>query len=199
MTRTALTGIALAVLSLAPGPLWAHAPIEGLGGFYNGLLHPILVPSQLLLLIATGLFYGQQGASANQPAIAAFAAAALIGLGIAWFAGELGIEMALLAATIVISVLVASSPRLPLYLTSVILALAGLALGIDSAQDALAGKERFGSLLGSGISIYLIFLFVMGWSDFDHGRHWQKIGVRIIGSWVAASALMMLAFSLSGR
>jgi hydrogenase/urease accessory protein HupE len=186
-------------LLAAAQPAWSHAPIEGLGGFYNGMLHPILVPSQLLLLIAAGMLFGQQGASANQPAIAAFAGATILGLITAWFIGEPGIEMIVLMIALIISVMVAASLRLSLTICAVILALAGFMLGIDSAQDALLGKDRFGSLLGSGISIYLIFLFVMGWADANHDRAWQKIGVRIIGSWIAASSLLMLAFSLSAR
>jgi len=186
-------------LLTAAQPAWSHAPIEGLGGFYNGMLHPILVPSQLLLLIAAGMLFGQQGASANQPAIAAFASATLAGLIAAWFVGEPGIESFVLIIALLISVMVAASLRLSLTICAAILAVAGFMLGIDSSQDALLGTDRFGSLLGSGISIYLIFLFVMGWADSDHDRDWQKIGVRIIGSWIAASSLLMLAFSLSAR
>ncbi len=188
----------LLVLALVPIQALAHAPIAGLGSFYNGMLHPLLVPSHALLLVAAGMFFGQQGVTDNEPALATFAIAVLIGLTIAFFAGDLGIESALLVAAVVIGVVVAASPGLNLYWCSGILAIVGLLIGIDSAQETLTGKERFGSLLGSGISIYFLMLFVMGWSD-TKDRQWQKIGVRIIGSWIAASSLMMLAFTFSTK
>lgn len=186
----------LFLLALAPIPVLAHAPIAGLGSFYNGILHPLLVPSHALLLVAAGVFFGQQGITDNEPALLAFAVAVLIGLTVAFFVGDLGIESALLVAGCAIGVVVAASPKLSLYWCVLVLSIAGLLVGVDSAQETLTGKERFGSLLGSGISIYFVLLFVMGWAD-AKDRQWQKIGVRIIGSWVAASSLMMLAFTFS--
>lgn len=183
---------------LIPAPALAHAPIAGLGSFYNGLLHPLLVPSHALLLVAAGMFFGQQGIHDNESALLAFAAAVIIGLSLSFFAGDLGIETALLVIASIIGVVVAISPRLNRYWCAAILFIVGLVLGIDSAQQTQVGKERFGSLLGSGISIYFVLLFVMGWAD-AKDRQWHKIAVRIVGSWVSASAFMMLAFTFSAN
>src|SRR5262249_51635723 len=38
----------------------AHAPFEGGGGFYGGVLHPLFVPAHLLAILGTGLLVGQQ-------------------------------------------------------------------------------------------------------------------------------------------
>ena len=52
------------LLLLAPGLAVAHSPMQGIGNFYGGILHPILVPSHLLALLSLGLLIGQSGVSA---------------------------------------------------------------------------------------------------------------------------------------
>jgi hypothetical protein len=68
---------------------------------------------------------------------------------------------------------------------------------MDSAQDALSGKEKLVSLLGSGLALYLLFLYPMALADVFNKKPWQMIGVRVIGSWIAASSLLVLALSYS--
>jgi hypothetical protein len=60
----------------------------------------------------------------------------------------------------------------------------------------LTGKAKFFSLLGSGLGICFLFLYPLAFADYFGDRNWQKIGVRIVGSWVAASAILVLALSL---
>ena len=45
---------------ISAAPAQAHVPIEGVGGFYGGLLHPILVPAHALALLALGIFIGRR-------------------------------------------------------------------------------------------------------------------------------------------
>jgi hypothetical protein len=37
---------------------------------------------------------------------------------------------------------------------------------------------------------------VIGWGDY-FTRDWQKIGIRVIGSWIATSALLVFTLSLN--
>ena len=120
---------------LLPETSLAHSPIQGIGNFYNGLLHPVLVPAHLLLLIALGLFLGQQGIKRVELALGVFAAATLAGLVLAWFSIGAGIEILVLALSAAIGLLVAISLHVPLIWCVVIALLAGLLLGIDSAQE----------------------------------------------------------------
>ena len=53
-----------ALLLLAPGVALAHGPMPGVGSFYGGLLHPVMVPSHLITLVALGLLIGQRGLGA---------------------------------------------------------------------------------------------------------------------------------------
>src|SRR5262245_34839527 len=46
-------------LSLVAQPASAHLPIGNVGGFYGGLLHPILVVPRAMGLVALGLLIGR--------------------------------------------------------------------------------------------------------------------------------------------
>lgn len=53
-------GLALgtALAGSAPGPALAHGSAKGLGAFWNGVVHPVVEPVQLLALLALGLWLG---------------------------------------------------------------------------------------------------------------------------------------------
>jgi hypothetical protein len=53
------------------------------------------------------------------------------------------------------------------------------------------------SLLGSGIALYLLTLYAMVFAEYFSRHAWQRIGLWVIGSWVAAAALLVLALRLS--
>jgi len=186
------------MLALAvPEPVLAHSPIKGIGNFYNGLLHPLFVPAHLLLLIALGLFIGQKGMYENRAAFAVFLVTTAIGLIGAWFSVGGEMDIVLLSAAAIIGLLLASNLSIGLYFSAIIAALVGLLVGIDSAQETLSGTVKLVTLFGSGVGINLLLLYSMGFADYFNKKPWQKIGVRVIGSWVAASSLLVLALSYS--
>lgn len=189
--------VACLPLLLVSEAAMAHSPIQGIGNFYNGVLHPLMVPAHLLLLVAAGLFWGQQGHKAVKTALAVFAVATVVGLTAAWFSVAIQSEVLILVLSAFIGLLVAIAPKVGLFWCGVIALLAGFFLGIDSAQEELYGEDKFVTLFGSGIAIYFLVLYPVAVADYLNKKPWQKIGVRVIGSWVAASALLVLALSLS--
>jgi hydrogenase/urease accessory protein HupE len=193
------SGKALVFLALLAIPQLglAHSPIEGIDNFYSGLLHPVFVPAHLLLLISLGLFIGQRGVKENELAILVFLIAVGVGLMAAWFSVGGDIEIFILIGAAFIGILIVASFTVNRYWCALIATLAGLLLGMDSAQDALSGKEKLVSLLGSGLALYLLFLYPMALADVFNKKPWQMIGVRVIGSWIAASSLLVLALSYS--
>jgi len=184
---------------VASEPVLAHSPIKGIGNFYNGLLHPILVPAHLLLLVAVGIFLGQQEPKKTELTLGIFAFATIAGLTAAWFSIGSELETFVLVLSATIGLLIAISPQISLLWYAVVALLAGFFLGIDSAQTELSGKEKFVTLFGSGVAIYFLSLYPVALTDSFNKKPWQKIAIRIIGSWVAASSLLVLALSLSGK
>jgi hydrogenase/urease accessory protein HupE len=179
-----------------PTTAFAHVPFAGLNDLYNGILHPLVVPAHLLVLTAVGLFLGKQGTRVEAPTLLVFSLFTLGGLVTTLFiSGGIG-EKKLLAAAALVGLLVAANLRVPMVLCLLVAASAGFLLGLDSYQEVMAGKAKFFSLLGSGLGICFLFSYALAFADYFGDRNWQKIGVRIVGSWVAASAILVLALSI---
>lgn len=196
MTRRSL--VLCAALGLLPGLTWAHSPIKGLDNFYAGLLHPVFVPAHLLSILVLGVLLGQQGAQRVQVAIVACLVALLVGLAASVPAAEISVEVPLLAFAAVSGALVALARPLPVPAIAALGGVVTLLVGVDSAQEGLSGRGWLAAMLGSAISAYLLLLYAMVFAEWFGRREWQRIGLRILGSWTAASALLVLSLALRG-
>ena len=175
----------------------AHTPIRGISNIFNGMLHPVLTPSHLLLLIVTSLFFGQRGFKEAESALYASIAAVVLGLIFSSFSPGPQVEVFILVWAAITGLLVAASLRIPLYWYFIVGTVAGFSLGFDSAQETLSGKENIIALFGSGVGIYFFSLYPISFAQFCNKKHWLRIGVRVFGSWIAASSFLVLALSTS--
>ena len=192
--------IAPSLLFLFPGALWAHSPIQGLASFYNGFLHPFLVPAHLLTVLALGFLFGQQGANRMQSAILAYLGASVTGLVVMGYFGLIiDVESPLLVMAAVLGLLVALSRSFPLPFYLFFAVTAGLMLGLDSVQSVYIGKQKLGALVGTGLGVYLGLLYATVLAQLLQKRHWMQIAVRILGSWIGASALLTLTLVLAPK
>lgn len=196
MTRRSLA--LCAALGLLPGLAWAHSPIKGLDNFYAGLLHPVFVPAHLLSILVLGVLLGQQGAQRVQVAIVACLVALLVGLAASVPAAAISVEVPLLAFAAVSGALVALARPLPVPAIAALGGVVTLLVGVDSAQEGLSGRGWLAAMLGSAIAAYLLLLYAMVFAEWFGRREWQRIGLRILGSWAAASALLVLSLALRG-
>jgi urease accessory protein len=183
-------GLALLLLCAAT-PASAHMPIAGVGGFYGGLVHPILVPAHALSVLALGLLIG--GRSDRAVAMIVFAVALAGGLIALTFAiGETAAADVLLADTALIGLIVAAAWQPPHLIVWLLAAISGAALALDSPPDAITIEEGnamlLGTWLGAAITLAAVIELVVRLT-----RAWQRIGVRVAGSWIAASAMLVLA------
>lgn len=207
MNRTPRAGVRLAALlaatsaaSLAPAPAVAHSSFAGLNDFYSGVLHPVVVPAHALAIVCAGLFVGQRklGARLNR-ALVAFGGAVTVGaLAAALHGAELtttAIDTVLLGVTAGLGLLVALDRRLPLPPILVVLGATGAVVGLGSASDANALLLRLASAAGTLLGALFILLWGVALNGFFVGKPWQPIAVRVLGSWMAAAA--MLAFALA--
>ncbi len=192
MTPAVRRTLALA-LCLGPGAAWAHAPIKGIDDFYNGILHPLFVPAHMIALITLGLLFGQQGAQKLQYAILGFLVSIVAGLIASGLYTPSGMEVPLLLGAMTVGLLVTLDHPLPTWLYWGLALLLGLLLGVDSSFETLRGSARAAALFGSGVGLYLLFLYVLVLAERFGKRQWQRIGLRILGSWAAASAFIVLS------
>jgi len=193
MTRLAL--LAVVVLGAMSDAASAHT-VLGITGFAGGLLHPLLVPTHFLVVAALALLAGQQQWLRSLPF--AYAIALMAGLGIIRLAYvPTFAEQALLTLAAVTGLLVAWARPLPLQLGATLATAIGLALGLDSPPEAISISEANVTLLGTALGATAL-LTALAWLASRLRRDWQRIGVRIVGSWIAASAIMVLALRLLG-
>ncbi len=189
--------LACLALLVAARPAMAHVSIDGAGDFTGGLLHPFFVLSHLLVIVAFGLFLAQQPFASTKLAIATFVAALLGGfaamaLGMAAGFPSRGV---LLSAALVLGLLVAWARVQPRLVAVVLAAAGGLAIGIDSFPEEGAFWPVLAGITGTALSVSILLINVLAGAGYLT-RDWQRIGLRVIGSWIGACALMVAALTL---
>ncbi len=184
-----------AALLLMPGLAQAHSPMQGIGDFYGGVLHPILVPAHALALVMLGLCCGQGGLYAMRSCYLGFLPALAVGLVLAGAGLDPGssLEPVLLLVAALTGVMVVLQLSLPHPLFAAMGAAAGLLLGLDSAPEAVAPGPIAAALLGTSLGAFACLLLIADLCERARDQ-WQRVAVRVAGSWGTASA--SLVFSL---
>jgi len=181
-----------------PAPAQAHGSLA-VGDFYTGMLDPLLHFESLLLVLVLALWAGQLAQRLAWQLPLGFVLAALLGtaaglLGYAPVLGSAPLRLALLA----LGLLVAARLRLPVALAvpaAVVLGFAeGQQIGFDP-QRAIARPGLF--LAGLGVGLGLVFFHIVT-RLVRYRPFWLQIGVRVLGSWMAAAALLVLVLEWVG-
>jgi urease accessory protein len=179
-------------LILAAEPALAHPPPLGVRGFWGGVLHPMFVTDHVVGILGLGLLIGGQERWGCLP-LAAYVVALAAGLAamttgiVPRFANE-----AVLGTAVVAGLLVALARPLPQVLGAALAIVLGLAIALDSPPEVLSVSEANLMLIGTGIGAG-VFLVVVALASRQAQARWAKIGVRILGSWIAAAAILALA------
>lgn len=162
-----------------------------LDAFVSGLVAPLLVPAHALALLGLGLLIGRQ-CRWDVPSLV-FAAALTAGLAaIALAVGQTSAGDVLLVTTACVGLLVALAITLPAIVCAALAALTGAALGLDSPPQAISIAAATTMLVGTGLGACVMLAIVVAGAR-HLAREWQRIGARILGSWIAASAILVLA------
>lgn len=176
----------------------AHTTFPGMGEFASGFLHPLTTPLHLLIWLALGLWLGQQAPLRLRAPAAIFAAAAACGLVLTVVARFGGVSPPVLAALgLFIAVGVASALPVPFWMKLGTCGVAALAVGLDSGVDAgTPGASAVKILFATWVSLILCLVNVTFYVSLLPAVRWVQIGVRVLGSWIVAIALLLLAFAL---
>jgi urease accessory protein len=189
-----LTGI---VWLSTVAPAAAHPALQGVTGFSGGLLHPLLVPSHLIAAVGLGLLIGQQAPHGARAAPVGYIAAVIAGLAAVALAYVPAIaEETLLGCAALSGLLAALARPLPQVMVVALAAATGLSLALDSPPDATSLAAGNRALLGTAVGAGILLVLVSEAASLLK-RHWQRIGLRIAGSWIAASAILVLALRLA--
>ena len=180
------------------GGAGAHGSIQGVDHFSGGLLHPLVEPTHLIALLALGLLLGQRGLAKGEAALLGFAIGLVCGLLGAAFGISVDTDLPLLAIALLTALAVALSFALPAVAYALVAALIGAGIGLASNPESFTGAAQLAALGGAGIGA-LLWLLCVAAAVSPLRRPWLAILVRVVGSWLCASAVLVLALSVSGR
>jgi hydrogenase/urease accessory protein HupE len=187
------------VVLMGAAPADAHLNTTGMGPLYDGLMHFFLSPEDIVPVLALALLAGLRGA--------AYGRRALFTLPIAWLLGGLaGITAsakngnAFVAAAwfLLLGGLLAADAKLSLRMTTALAALLGLyhgyLNGTGMGQFDTASVALLGLVFGVFVLVALAAALVVRLR-----AEWARIAVRVAGSWIAASGLLMLGWAVRTR
>jgi urease accessory protein len=196
MTRRQLIWIAAAAVALLPARAEAHLATTGLGPVYDGISHLLLSPDDLVPVIAMALLAGLNGPAAGRRTLFVLPVTWMLG-GLAGFAQQTTVLPGALTALsfLVLGVLTAADRRLsPGAVTGLATALGLLHGWLNGAGIAEAGREPL-ALAGIGTAVFVVV--ALGAALVVALRSgWQRIAVRVAGSWVAAIGLLLLGWAI---
>jgi len=194
MKRSGLVTWWAAGLAALPGAAQAHLVNSGLGPFYDGALHLLLSPGDLLGLVALALLAGLRGAAA--------ARAAVMALPVAWLpAGLIGLSLAVMPdlawlsilSFMLLGLLVAVDARLPPVVITTLAAVYGGLHGLLNGSTLATMGAGVGSLFGIVLAALLLVLLASA-AVVPLQAFWARVTVRVAGSWVVAVGLLMLGW-----
>ncbi|BCE03398.1 HupE/UreJ family protein [Marinicellulosiphila megalodicopiae] len=183
--------------TLCPSLAFADGYIESMNSFFKGFLNPVLVPSLIILVIASAVYLGQQDQKDNFKILLSYLIATVIGaiLSATIIPGSYEILILFIASILgLLSALNLSLKRIGYLIIAIV---TGALLGIESTPVDILAKDKFSFLLASTLSLYLLFLSIITLSSLATKYEWQKISLRVIGSWIIAISLLVITLSFA--
>ena len=179
--------------------LFAHLMETGFGGFYDGIAHLFITPTDLLLVVGLALLAGQQGPAAGRRLLAV--------LPLTWWIGGaigqiLAFDGALVGLSTVlvtlVGVLVAMARPLPPRAFVLGVSLSGLLFGLINGftMPSQAGGVSL-DLFGVVAAIAVVAVLISAQVSVTR-RSSLRIAVQVLGSWIAAAGVLSLGLLARG-
>ena len=188
---------------------FAHSPIKGIGFLFNGMLHPFLIPAHVLVIVTLGFWLGQLQPKKHRASILLYLLAMVVGFTLSafnlsleyftstyFYLNNIGTTL-LLVIAMLIGFVSLSAISVPVFVTSIVCFIVALLLGLDSQLEDLTGSVKNISLVGNAVGSYMILLYAIALSETMSIKNWQKVAIKILTSWLSASAFMVLALNVS--
>lgn len=187
---------AVGALLLCPAPAHAHLVTTGLGPVYDGIGHFLLSPDDVLPALALALFAGLRGPRPGRLALFILPVAWLAG----GFAGRFAPGLPAFPLTpfsfLLLGGLVAADAPLPATLVAAIAGALGLLHGfLNGFAIEQAGASVPLELTGI-MAVLFVLVALAAALVVSLRRPWTRIVVRVAGSWIAATGLLLLGWAL---
>ena len=190
--------IAAIFVTLLPATADAHLTSTGLGPIYDGLLHFATSPEDLAAVIALALFAGLRGADQARRVLFVLPCAWLLG-SLMGLTHETSTSGAFVPAIFLLGVgaLVVTDVTLPLAATTAATVLLGVVLGHANGTGMALSLPVALALIGLAAAVFVTVALVAA-AVVRFAQAWRRIGVRIAGSWIAASGLLLFGWAVRG-
>lgn len=189
------TVAAALVLASAAQEARAHLVETGLGPVYDGIAHFALTPEDLIPALALAVLAGLRGSDHARRAIFVLPLAWLLA-GVFGASAKIALPDSLSwAPLLVLGSLVAADLRLSATATTALAAALGIFLGLANGYamtQAGAGVRGVAGIVGAVFVVTTLgAACAVAWQS-----GWLRIAWRVAGSWIAASGLLLLGWSL---
>ncbi len=193
---TAATLGAFASASTA-GPAEAHLITTGLGPIYDGVALFALTPEDLIPVVGLAVLAGLRGPAYGRWALFILPAFWLVGGAAGMAIARPANEFAAAISLLLVGGLVSADAPLPLWAVAAVVALLAAAHGYADGSTIPSGSSGLLMVLGMSLAVFVIFALVSA-SLIPLQSHLARIAMRVSGSWIAASGLLLLGWTLRG-
>lgn len=193
----------LAVAGLAvmacPALAEAHMNSSGMGPVYDGVVHFVTSPEDMAPVLALALLAGLRGADHGRRALFALPVAWLLGglLGTTASATSGG-ALPSAIGVLFLGALLATDAKLSLPVTTMLAGLLGLSRGYLNGSGMGQFEVAVPALLGLASVVFVLVALAASVAASLRAQ-WARIVVRVAGSWIAASGLLMLGWAVRAR
>lgn len=171
----------------------AHLSLEGVGEMANGALHPLMSPAHVLMFLSLALLLGQQVPFDLKTPLRIFVPASGAALLLTLTGWVIEVYQPLLVGTALITaIVVALEINISRWVIGFLCGAVAVGIGLDSAPgEGSVLKTLAGTWLSMNALVFYIAMCASNGSD----KKWAKAAIRVLGSWIIAISLMVLAFS----
>ena len=173
-----------------------HLATTGLGPVYDGVNHLLRSPEDLLPVIAMSLLAGLHGQSDSRRVLFVLPLSWIIG-GLGGFASGVEFMPGVLTALscMAVGALTALDRRMSPNVLTVLTALLGLLHGWLNGAGIATSRGDLLALLGIGTAVFVL-VSVGTAIVVSLKAAWQRVVVRVAGSWIAAIGLLLLGWAM---
>ena len=197
-SRFPIRALIVYTFALCSKPAEAHLNSTGMGPIYDGLMHFLTSPEDLVPALALALLAGLRGASYGRQA--------LFTLLVSWLLGSLlGLTAAVTSGSAVLSSfwfllmggLVAGDAKLSSRVMIALAALLGLYHGYFNGTGMGQSLSAILAVIGLALAVFVLIALAAAFVV-QLRAQWARIAVRVAGSWIAASGLLLLGWAVRG-
>lgn len=187
---------ALLAVLIVPATAPAHLVTTGMGPVYDGIGHLLLTLEDLVPVLALAMYCGLSGPQAGRYLVLVLPFCWFIG-GFAGLSAELTVTFPVQALSfLLLGLMISADLRLPATVFAATAALIGLIHGFINGIALQSGPAILG-LLGIMAALFVL-VSLMTAAVLSLRIPWTRIVVRVLGSWVAASGMLMIGWFIKG-